>query len=164
MFNGTGTGGSPGPARGVASWPAAPAGMLLGSSPSWSRKTTAKWAGAERRLSVACAALGAVLVLASLKFAYNLTQWSGLLLGGLLLASGGAGYWGGARRSANATNLQLVGCLLGALLALTMIGEVRRPARWPTLGGSGLLQPGRGARPARGAPSGARRAPAELAR
>lgn len=136
-LNGAGNGGtSP---RGLASYPAMPAGMLLDSSTSWSRKATAKWAGAERKLSVVCAALGALLLLGSLRYAYHLTQWSGLALGALLIASGAAGYYGGALRSANATNLQLVACLLGSLLAFAMIGEVGR------VGGVALVGAGGGA-------------------
>lgn len=47
------------------------------------------------------------------------------LLGGILFVSGAAGVWGGRRRSASLVNLHLLGCLLGTLLAFSLVSEVR---------------------------------------
>lgn len=54
------------------------------------------------------------------------------LLGGILFASGAAGVWGGRRRNSSMVNLHLLGCLLGTLLAFSLVTEVRSApsARW----------------------------------
>ncbi|EFN59366.1 hypothetical protein CHLNCDRAFT_49913 [Chlorella variabilis] len=86
----------------------------------------AKWAAAERRLSLAAVALGLAVFLLSWRYLYQFTEMGGMALGGVLVVSGAAGYVGGRRRSANIVNLQLVASLIGILLAFNMISETVR--------------------------------------
>lgn len=73
--------------------------------------------------------VGVAVLLLSARFLYQVTETTGLFLGGLLVASGAVGYAGGARRNANLVNLQLVASVVGILLAFQFLGEVVRDAQ-----------------------------------
>ena len=115
--------------RGAASWRCPLASSLPPSHPPLCTlgccAGAAKWAAAERRLSLAAVALGLAVFLLSWRYLYQFTEMGGMALGGVLVVSGAAGYVGGRRRSANIVNLQLVASLIGILLAFNMISEVR---------------------------------------
>ena len=90
---------------------------------------SARWAAAERHISVGQMLVGAAMLLLSVRYLYQFTETTGLFLGGLLLACGAVGYVGGSRRNANLVNLQLVASIVGILLAFQFVGEVVRDAQ-----------------------------------
>jgi hypothetical protein len=73
--------------------------------------------------------VGLLVLILSLKYLYQFTETTGLFLGGLLIASGALGYAGGARKSSNLINLQLVASIIGVMLAFQFVGEVVRDAQ-----------------------------------
>ncbi|KAL4418996.1 hypothetical protein ABPG77_000861 [Micractinium sp. CCAP 211/92] len=114
----------------LAAAPAAPPlrqhGLLFADERTLSRKAAGSWAAAEWRLSAAAALLGLLIFLLSTVYYSHISQATGQLLGGILFVSGAAGVWGGRRRSSSMVNLHLLGCLLGTLLAFSLVSEVVR--------------------------------------
>lgn len=84
---------------------------------------------AERHISLSQLIIGFFVLIVSSRYLYQFTETTGLFLGALLVLSGGLGYLGGAKRSPNLINLQLVLSIVGILLAFQFVGEVVRDAQ-----------------------------------
>lgn len=88
-----------------------------------------KWAVADRGVAIGQIVAGGFIILLSLRYLYQFTETTGIFLGGLLIASGCMGYFGGMKKNANMVNLQLVTSIVGILLAFQFMGEVARDAQ-----------------------------------
>jgi len=90
---------------------------------------SARWAIADRGVAIGQMIAGGFIVILSMKYLYQITETTGIFLGGLMIASGILGYLGGAKKNANFVNLQLVSSIVGILLAFQFMGEVARDAQ-----------------------------------
>lgn len=73
--------------------------------------------------------VGFIIIILSLVYLYQFTETTGIFLGGLLICCGAVGYAAGHKRNANLVNLQLVGSIVGILLAFQFISEAVRDAQ-----------------------------------
>lgn len=127
--------GSPSPPRPIPMGPsphsspvrASPAGLLMSDiRAGFNKKSNAKWAAAGQYVATAEMIVGALIFVLSMRFLYQFTEATGVVLGLLLLGSGVSGVLGCRRRSSNIVNLQLVGSIVGIVLAFEFMAVVVR--------------------------------------